>query len=33
MANKNYHKRVMVNASAEEALKKINEVKKWWEKK
>src|SRR5258706_12608259 len=33
MANKNFHKTIKVNASAEEAMKKINQVNKWWAKK
>ncbi len=33
MKNKNFTTTIKVNASAEEALKKINEVKKWWAKK
>jgi len=33
MANKNFHKTIKVNASAEEAMKKISRVNKWWAKK
>ncbi len=33
MANKSFHTTIKVNASAEEALKKINQVNKWWAKK
>ena len=32
MENKNYHKSIMVNASAEEAIKKISQVNLWWKK-
>jgi len=33
MANKSFHTIIKVNASAEEALKKINQVNQWWAKK
>ena len=33
MANKSFHTTIKVNTSAEEAVKKINEVSKWWAKK
>jgi len=33
MANKNFHKTIKVNASAEEAMKQISQVNKWWAKK
>jgi hypothetical protein len=33
MNNKNFHKKILVNASAEEAMKKISQVDKWWAKK
>ncbi len=33
MANENFQKTIIVNASAEEAMKKISEVKQWWAKK
>ena len=33
MANNNFHKIIKVNASAEEAIKKISQVNKWWAKK
>ena len=33
MENKNFHRSLRVNASAEEAFKKISEVNKWWAKK
>jgi len=33
MVNKNYHRTIMVNASAEEAIKKISQVNFWWEKR
>jgi len=33
MANKNFHTTIRVNASAEEAMKKISHVNKWWAKK
>ena len=33
MANKSFHTTIKVNASAEEAMKKINQVNKWWAKK
>jgi hypothetical protein len=32
MINKNFHIRIAVNASAENAMKKISEVNKWWAK-
>jgi len=32
MENKNYYKTIMVNASAEEAMKKISQVDRWWKK-
>lgn len=32
MDNKNYHRSIMVNASAEEAMKKISQVNCWWKK-
>jgi hypothetical protein len=32
MENKNYHKTITVNASAEEAIKKISQVNFWWKK-
>src|SRR5438309_11261834 len=32
MENKNYHTTIMVNASAEEAMKKISGVNLWWAK-
>jgi hypothetical protein len=32
MENKNYHSTIMVNASAEDAMKKINQVNRWWKK-
>ena len=32
MENKNYHKTIMVHASAEEAMKKISQVNLWWRK-
>jgi hypothetical protein len=32
MNNKNYHKTITVNASPEEAMKKISQVNKWWAK-
>lgn len=33
MANKNFHTIIKVNASAEETLKKVNKINKWWAKK
>lgn len=33
MSTKNFHTAITVNASAEEAMKKINQVNKWWAKK
>jgi hypothetical protein len=30
MGNKNYHKSIIVNASAEEAMEKISQVNRWW---
>ena len=33
MAKKNYHVTLKVNASAEEAMKRISQVNKWWAKK
>ncbi|RTL59871.1 MAG: SRPBCC domain-containing protein [Sphingobacteriales bacterium] len=33
MASKSFHATIKVNTSAEEAIKKINEVNKWWAKK
>jgi hypothetical protein len=33
MPNKNFHTTIKVNAPAEEALKKINQVDQWWAKK
>lgn len=32
MKNKNYHKAITVNASAEEAMKNISQVNLWWKK-
>lgn len=32
MGNKNFHRTITVNASAEEAMKKINQVNLWWAK-
>jgi len=32
MANKNFHTTIKVNASAEETIKKIGRVNKWWAK-
>ena len=32
MENKNYHKSIIVNISAEEAMKKISQVNLWWKK-
>ena len=32
MENKNYHRTIMVNASLEEAMKKISQIKSWWRK-
>jgi hypothetical protein len=32
MENKNYHKTIMVDASPEEAMKKISQVNLWWKK-
>jgi len=32
MENKNYHRTIVVNASAEEAMKKISQVNCWWKK-
>ncbi len=33
MEKKNFHRTITVNASAEEAMKKINQVNLWWAKK
>ncbi|MDP4261587.1 MAG: SRPBCC domain-containing protein [Bacteroidota bacterium] len=33
MAKKSFHTTIKVNGSAEEAVKKINQVNKWWAKK
>ncbi|MGC4021057.1 MAG: SRPBCC domain-containing protein [Cyclobacteriaceae bacterium] len=33
MTQKNYHKRIKVNDSVDEAMKKISQVNKWWAKK
>jgi hypothetical protein len=33
MKSKNYHKTITVNASAEEAMKRIGQVNLWWAKK
>ena len=33
MTQKNFHRTITVNASADEAMKKISEVSKWWAKK
>lgn len=33
MSNKNFHRTIKVNASSEEAMKKISRVNKWWAKK
>lgn len=33
MTNKNYHTTIKVKASAEEAMKRIGQVSKWWAKK
>lgn len=33
MENKNFHRTITVNASAEEAMKKISQVNRWWAKK
>jgi hypothetical protein len=33
MENKNFHRSIKVNASAEEAMKKIGRVNNWWAKK
>jgi len=33
MKDKNFHRTIIVNASAAEATKKISEVNKWWAKK
>ena len=33
MKNKNFHKTIKVNASTEEAMKKISQVNQWWAKK
>lgn len=33
MSKKNFHTAITVNASAQEAIKKINQVDKWWAKK
>ncbi len=33
MENKNYHRAITVNASPEEAMKKISQVNLWWAKK
>jgi len=33
MEKKNFHRSITVNASAEEAMKKINQVNEWWAKK
>jgi activator of Hsp90 ATPase-like protein len=30
MKNKNYHKTILVNASATEAIKRISEINHWW---
>lgn len=32
MENKNYHRTIMVNSSAEEAMKKISQPNLWWRK-
>jgi hypothetical protein len=32
MTNKNYHRTITVNASAEEAMKKISQIDLWWRK-
>jgi hypothetical protein len=32
MTSKNYHRTITVNASAEEAMKKISQVNLWWKK-
>jgi len=32
MENKNYHRTIVVNASAEEAMKKISQINLWWRK-
>jgi len=32
MENKNYHRTITVNASAEEAMKKIGQINLWWRK-
>ncbi len=32
MENKNYHRTIVVNASAEEAMKKISQINCWWKK-
>ena len=32
METKNFHRTITVNASPEEAMKKINQVNKWWAK-
>lgn len=32
MENKNYHRAILVNSSAEEAMKKISQIKLWWRK-
>ena len=33
MEKKNFHRTIKVNASAEGAIKKINEANKWWARK
>src|SRR4249920_1905407 len=33
MEKKNFHRTIKVNATAEEAIKKISQVSKWWAKK
>jgi hypothetical protein len=32
MENKNYHRTIVVNASAEDAMKKISQIDCWWKK-
>lgn len=32
MENKNYYRAILVNSSAEEAMKKISQIKLWWRK-
>ena len=32
MENKNYHRTIIVNSSADEAMKKISQVNLWWKK-